>query len=302
MSIRFGVSPIAWINDDMPELGGDTPLSTVLSDTAEIGFTGIELGGRFPRDPAALRDLLGSYDLDLVGGWYSGNLLVQDAQAEIAALQPHLALLKALGTDVFVFAETSNAIHCRKEIPLNDTPSLTEAEWVQFGARLTAVSDYLKGQGMRMAYHHHLGTVVERPADLDAFLRHTGPSVGLTVDTGHAVLGGVDPLALLRDHPERVAHVHCKDYRRQVFARVRETGMSFLDGVLAGMFTVPGDGGIDFGAVMHTLADIGYSGWVIVEAEQDPAIAQPAHYGRIGIRTLQEAAAAAGLTVVGRGS
>lgn len=300
MSIRFGVSPIAWINDDMPELGGDTPLSTVLSDTAEIGFTGIELGGRFPRDPAALRDLLGGYDLDLVGGWYSGNLLTQDAGAEIAALQPHLALLKALGTDVFVFAETSNAIHCRKEIPLNDTPSLTEAEWVQFGARLTAVSDYLKGQGMRMAYHHHLGTVVERPADLDAFLRHTGPSVGLTVDTGHAVLGGVDPLALLRDHPERVAHVHCKDYRKDVFARVRETGMSFLDGVLAGMFTVPGDGGIDFGAVMRTLADIGYGGWVIVEAEQDSAIAPPAQYGRIGIRTLQEAAAAAGLNVVGR--
>ncbi|MBJ7418122.1 MAG: myo-inosose-2 dehydratase, partial [Niveispirillum sp.] len=123
MSIRFGVSPIAWINDDMPELGGDTPLSTVLSDTAEIGFTGIELGGRFPRDPAALHNLLGSYGLDLVGGWYSGNLLTQDADAEIAALQPHLALLKALGTDVFVFAETSNAIHCRKEIPLNDTPS-----------------------------------------------------------------------------------------------------------------------------------------------------------------------------------
>ncbi|MGQ3045576.1 MAG: myo-inosose-2 dehydratase [Niveispirillum sp.] len=300
MSIRFGVSPIAWINDDMPELGGDTPLSTVLSDTAEIGFTGIELGGRFPRDPAALRDLLGGYDLNLVGGWYSGNLLTQDAEAEIAALQPHLALLKALGTDVFVFAETSNAIHCRKEIPLNDTPSLTEAEWAQFGARLTAVSDYLKGQGMRMAYHHHLGTVVERPADLDAFLRHTGPSVGLTVDTGHAVLGGVDPLALLRDHPERVAHVHCKDVRNDVFARVRETGMSFLDGVLAGMFTVPGDGSIDFGAVMRTLADIGYSGWVIVEAEQDPAIAPPAQYGRIGIRTLAEAAAAAGLNVVGR--
>ncbi|MBJ7418121.1 MAG: TIM barrel protein, partial [Niveispirillum sp.] len=148
-------------------------------------------------------------------------------------------------------------------------PSLTEAQWVQFGARLTAVSDYLKGQGMRMAYHHHLGTVVERPADLYAFLRHTGPSVGLTVDTGHAVLGGVDPLALLRDHPERVAHVHCKDVRNDVFARVRETGMSFLDGVVAGMFTVPGDGSIDFGAVMRTLADIGYSGWVIVEAEQD---------------------------------
>ncbi len=302
MSIRFGVSPIAWINDDMPELGGDTPLSTVLSDTREIGFTGIELGGRFPRDPAALRDLLGSYDLDLVGGWYSGNLLTQDADAEIAALQPHLALLKALGTDVFVFAETSNAIHCRKEIPLNDTPSLTEAEWVQFGARLTAVSDYLKGQGMRMAYHHHLGTVVERPADLDAFLRHTGPSVGLTVDTGHAVLGGVNPLALLRDHPERVAHVHCKDVRNNVFAQVRETGMSFLDGVLAGMFTVPGDGSINFGAVMRTLADIGYSGWVIVEAEQDPAIAPPAQYGRIGIRTLADAAASAGLSVVGRGA
>lgn len=296
MTIRFGVSPIAWINDDMPELGGDTPLESVLADCQAIGFSGVELGGVFPRDPAMLKPLLDRYDLDLVGGWYSGNLLAHSAEDEIAALQDHLALLKAMDCSVFIHAETSNAIHGDKSQALSATPRLDAEGWKEFGARLTAVADYIAGQGLKFAYHHHLGTVVERPQDLDAFLANTGPSVGLTVDTGHAALGGLDPVALIRSHPARVAHVHCKDVRGEVFREVVLDGEgSFLEGVLAGMFTVPGDGSLDYAAVMKALAEIGYSGWIIVEAEQDPAIANPRQYGEIGLATLKTEAAAAGL-------
>jgi inosose dehydratase len=160
---------------------------------------------------------------------------------------------------------------------------------------LTRVADYIQAQGLRFAYHHHLGTVVERPEDIDAFLKVTGDSVGLTVDTGHAALAGVDSVALIRSHPARVAHVHCKDVRQGVFERAMQGGGSFLDGVLAGMFTVPGDGLLDYGAVMKALARINYSGWIIVEAEQDPAIADPRRYGELGLTTLQQEAAAADL-------
>jgi inosose dehydratase len=295
MSIRFGVSPIAWVNDDMPELGAGTALETILADTRDIGFSGVELGGIFPRDAATLKPLLDGYGLELIGGWFSGNLLAHDADAEIAAAQDHLALLKAMGSTVFVHAETSNAIHGDKGAPLSGTPRLDDAGWKLFGDRLTRFADYVASQGLRFAYHHHLGTVVERPEDLDAFLKTTGEVVGLTLDTGHAALGGIDPVAAIKAHPKRIAHVHCKDIRAQVFAGVQANGQSFLDGVLAGMFTVPGDGAINYGNVMKALAGIGYSGWIVVEAEQDPAIADPRKYGELGLRTLEREAAAAGL-------
>jgi inosose dehydratase len=295
MSIRWGVSPIAWANDDMPELGGDTPLETILGEIRDVGFEGVELGGKFPREPAALKAALAPYGLDCVGGWYSGNLLVRDAEAEIAALQDHLKLLKAMGSTVFVFAETSNAVHSNKAAPLEGAPRLKSGEWAAFGKRMSGVADYIASQGLRFAYHHHLGTVVETQADMDAFIAATSPSVGFTIDTGHAALGGVKTLDVIARHPERVAHVHCKDVRGAVHAEARRRGKSFLDGVLAGMFTVPGDGSINFGAVMKALKAISYSGWVIIEAEQDPALANPKHYAELGLATLKREAAAAGL-------
>jgi inosose dehydratase len=297
MSIRFGVSPIAWINDDMPELGGDTALETVLAEARDIGFTGIELGGKFPREPKVLAALLSRFHLSLVGGWYSSSLLTRTAAQEIAAMQPHLQLLKALNCRVFIQAETSNAIHGDRARPLSATPRLERAQWAEFGARLTEVADYVSAQGLRFAYHHHLGTVVESHEDIESFLKSTGPSVGMTVDTGHAALAGVDPIALIRSHPQRVAHVHCKDIRGGVFHGVKSRGESFLRGVLAGMFTVPGDGDLDFNKVMRALAAINYQGWIIVEAEQDPAVADPRRYGELGLNSLRREAAAAGLNM-----
>jgi len=295
VTIRLGVSPIAWINDDMPELGGDTPLERVLGEARDIGFTGIELGGSFPRDARTLATLLARFQLALVGGWYSANLLTRTAREEIAALQAHLELLTALGCGVFICAETSNAIHGDRARGMSATPRLDQADWPDFGAKLTEVADHVAAAGLRFAYHHHLGTAVESSEDIHRFLDSTGPSVGLTIDTGHAALGGVDAVSLIQSHPQRVAHVHCKDIRGQVFRKTRAEDGSFLRGVLNGMFTVPGDGDLDFGKVMRALGEIGYSGWIIVEAEQDPAIADPRRYGELGLATLRREAAAAGL-------
>jgi inosose dehydratase len=295
MSVRFGVSPIAWINDDMPELGGDTPVERVLADARDLGFAGVELGGKFPRDPDRLARLLGGYGLELVGGWYSASLLTRTADEEIEALRGHLALLEALGSSVFVIAETSNAIHGRSDCPLDRSPSLEDGDWRRFGERLTEVAEFIAQSGLRLAYHHHLGTVVETAEELDRFLECTGGSVGLTLDTGHAALGGIDALRVIREVPERIAHVHCKDVRRHVFEAVAGSGGSFLDGVVEGMFTVPGDGDLDFSAVTQALAAIGYSGWIVLEAEQDPSIAEPRAYAALGLGVLRGQAVLSGL-------
>jgi inosose dehydratase len=287
MSIRFGVSPIAWINDDLPELGGETPVETVLRDAQALGFEGIELGGKFPRDPARLGAQLGRYGLALIGGWWSAALLVRSVEEEIAALQSHLQLLEALGSGVFIIAECSNTVHGDRRRPLAATPHLTEAQWPEFGERLSTLARYLEERGLRLAYHFHLGTVVDGEDDIERFVAHTEPGVGFVIDTGHAALGGIDAELLIRNHPERVVHVHTKDVRRQVFDDNLRRGGSFLDGVLAGMFTAPGDGDLDFRGIAQALIDIGYGGWIVVEAEQDPARADPRIYGRIGLETVQ---------------
>lgn len=294
MSVRFGVSPIAWINDDLPELGGETPVATVLRDAHALGFEGIELGGKFAREPAALGAQLGAHELALIGGWWSAALLVRSVEEEIAALQAHLQLLEALGSGVFIIAECSNTVHGDRRRPLAATPRLPERQWPELGARLSALARYLADRGLRLAYHFHLGTVVDGEDDIERFVAHTDPCVGFVVDTGHAALGGIDPERLIRSHPGRVMHVHTKDVRRRVFDDVVARNGSFLDGVLAGMFTAPGDGDLDFSGVAQALIDIDYHGWVVVEAEQDPALADPRVYSRIGLETVRRLLGPAG--------
>ena len=210
MSVRFGVSPIAWINDDLPELGGETPVETVLRDAHALGFEGIELGGKFSRDPVRLGTQLGMHELALIGGWWSAALLARSVAEEIEALQPHLQLLEALGSSVFIIAECSNTVHGDRRRPLATTPSLGEAQWPAFGERLSVLARYLEDRGLRLAYHFHLGTVVDDEEDIARLVAHTDPRVGFVVDTGHAALGGIDAERLIRGHPERVAHVHTK--------------------------------------------------------------------------------------------
>src|ERR1700736_908969 len=185
MPVSLGVSPIGWSNGDLPELGGDTPLDTCLAEARQAGFAGIELGHKFPRDPAVLRSILEGHRLALVSGWYSGRLLDRSVEEELAAIEAHRALLVALGCAVLVYAETSGGItgDCRRR--LSSRPRLRDEEWPDFGGRLTDLADYLARGGIRLAYHHHMGTVVENEDEIDRLMGATGDSVGLLLDTGH---------------------------------------------------------------------------------------------------------------------
>lgn len=285
MAVRFGTNPIAWSNDDLRELGGKIPLETCLSEAKEAGYEGIELGHKFPREAKALKPVLSAHGLDLVSGWYSSGLLVRDAKEEMKRLRAHLDLLKALGCNILIFAETSNAIHGDRSKPLSKRPKLKASDWREFGQRVTEVAEALAKEGVALAYHHHMGTVVQSGEDIDAFMESTGPAVKLLLDTGHATFGGADPVALAEKFRTRIAHVHCKDVRREVLAKARAKDWSFLEAVVEGCFTVPGDGMVDFPAVLKALPD--YSGWLVVEAEQDPEKANPLKYARMGCANLR---------------
>jgi len=278
MSVRLGISPIGWSNDDLLELGGDTPLDTCLAEAREAGFEGIELGHKFPRDPALLQPLLAHQALRLISGWYSGRLLERSVTEELEAIEPHRALLAAMGCAVLVYAETSGGIAGDRTRPLSTRPSLPDGDWRDFGIRLTELADRLAERGIRLAYHHHMGTVVETAAEIDRLMAATGGSVGLLLDTGHLAFAGADPADIAWRHRRRINHVHCKDVRPGVLVRTRAADQSFLDAVLDGVFTVPGDGAIDFGAVLPALKAADYRGWLVAEAEQDPAKAPPLVY------------------------
>jgi inosose dehydratase len=286
VNVRFGANPIIWSNDDLRELGGTTSLETCLSQAQQIGFEGMELGHKFPREPRELASVLGRFGLVCVSGWYSAQLRSREAAAELAQLRAHLDLLKALGSTVLVFAETSGAVHAERTRPLGERPRLAAGEWRVFGRRLTELASATAAEGVRLAYHHHMGTVVQSEADIDALMDATGPEVGLLLDTGHAVFAGADPVALAQRYASRVVHVHAKDVRAAVAERARADDWSFLRAVVAGVFTAPGDGCVPFAAVFRELH--GYSGWVVLEAEQDPAKADPFTYATLGLRNLRK--------------
>ncbi len=293
MGLRIGINPLTWTNDDMPELGGETPLETCLSEARQAGYEGIELGNKFPRTTDALRPLLEAHGLALVSGWYSSRLLERPAAEEMAAVEDHLALLSGMGCEVMVFAEVTGCVHGDRSASLAARRTLDEDQWPGFGERLTEVAEGLAGRGVALAYHHHMGTVVQTEAEIDRLMEVTGEAVGLLLDTGHLTYADGDPTAVARRHAKRINHVHCKDLRAEVMRRARAANLSFLDSVLEGVFTVPGDGAVDFTAVLEVLAAAGYRGWLVVEAEQDPAKADPLTYARMGHRALSEAARAA---------
>src|SRR6266446_979049 len=233
MPVRLGISPIGWSNDDLPELGGDTPLEACLAEARSAGFEGIELGNKFPRDPAVLRPILERHGLSLISGWYSGRLLDRSVTEESAAIEAHRALLVAMGCAVLVYAETSGSIAGDRRRPLSSRPRLGDGGWRDFGGRLTELAEHLLRRGIRLVCHHHVGTVVESEAEIDRLMAATGDSVGLLLDTGHLAFAGADPAALARRYGHRIAHVHCKDVRRDVLAEVRARDASFLDAFLS---------------------------------------------------------------------
>lgn len=298
MPIRIGANPIGWSNDDLQEIGGATSLETCLAEAREAGFVGMELGHKFPREPKALKAALAPFGMACISGWYSGELLKRDADEEMKQLRPHLDLLKAMGSTVLVFAETSNAIHGDRGKPLSQRPVMAPGDWAQFGARITEVAERTLAEGIRLVYHHHMGTIVESEADIDAFMAETGEAAHLLLDTGHATWGGADPVKLAQRYRTRISHVHAKDVRKAVMEQARAEDWSFLDAILGkgaelGVYTVPGDGMVDYPAVFKALP--GYSGWVVVEAEQDPEKAHPLTYAKKGVAHLEASLKEAGL-------
>lgn len=296
--VLFGTNPIAWANDDDRSIGADIPTARILDEAGrQIGFDGIENGHRWPGDPEELRALLAGYGLKFISGWYSCELLARSVEDEIAACQADLARLRHNGCKVMIVCETSNAIHGDPARAVNDRPRLTADQMAAFGAKLEAFAAYLASQGIALVYHHHMGTVVETPEEIDALMAATGPHVHLLFDAGHCAFGGGDPEAVLKRHAGRVGHFHAKNIRPGVVARVREEGLSFLQGVVAGAFTVPGDqeGALDFGPLLKVLAGAGYDGWIVIEAEQDPKIRNPLLYQTLGLATLKRLAGEAGL-------
>jgi myo-inosose-2 dehydratase len=293
MAVRIGTNPIGWSNDDLHELGGDTALEECLEQARDAGFEGTELGYKFPRDVGALRAILSRFKLDLVSGWYSMGLLEHDVNREWEAIAAHKDLLKALGAGVVIVAETSNAIHGRKSVPLSRRPRLPPEEWARFAQRLTTLAERLADEGLRLVYHHHMGTVVESGEDVHRLMEMTGEAVHLLLDTGHLTFAGADPVEFARTYGRRISHVHAKDVRADVLAMVKAQDKSFLDAVIDGVYTVPGDGMVDYAAVFASLP--GYSGWIVVEAEQDPKKADPRRYATMGFQNLQQLLRDAGL-------
>lgn len=295
--ILYGTNPIAWTNDDDRSLGAHISLEQCLDEAADIGFDGIEKGHKLPDTPEGIERELGGRGLRYVSGWHSTNLLVNDLEAEKAAMQPFLDLLKAVGSKVIIVCETSNAIHGSDGTPVNDKPVLQDEEWAAFGRGIEALAAFAAAQGITLVYHHHMGTVVESLEEIDRLMAETGPATRLLFDTGHCFFGGGDPAEVAARHMGRVSHIHAKNVRPEIMRQVREERLSFLEGVRRGVFTVPGDpeGGVDFAPVLRSAAEHGYSGWLVIEAEQDPSVREPKHYQAMGLKALRAMAREAGL-------
>ncbi|WP_127903474.1 myo-inosose-2 dehydratase [Solirhodobacter olei] len=295
--ILYGTNPIAWSNDDDHSIGAHLTLDDCLTDCRRIGFDGIEKGHKMPDDGAELKARLGAYGLRFAAGWHSTNILTNDLDTEKAALQRFIDMLKAAGGDHINACECSNTVHGNDAVPVNDRPILTDAEWERFSTGYEALSAFAAGQGVKMGYHHHMGTIVESAADIERFMAMAGPHTRLLLDTGHAFFGGADPAELARKYMDRVTHIHAKNIRPGIMEEVRTQGLSFLEGVRRGVFTVPGDkeGCVDFPPVLKIAAEHGYSGWLVIEAEQDSLVREPFTYQNMGYLALKRMAREAGL-------
>lgn len=269
-----GANPIIWSNDDFADLAGNVPLDDILRDMRSAGYAGTELGHAYPRNAVQLGAALQRHDLRLVSGWHSTRLASRPLAEEEADFLRHLQLLQALGAGVIIVAECTHAIHGRREMPLgygaDDRLGLLEVEWVRVVAGMERLARVAGSEGMQLAYHHHMGTVIQTADELDRLLAAV-PAAGLLFDPGHLAFAGIDPMAVMERHGPRIVHVHLKSARAEKIARSRRERWSFYRAVTEGVFTVPGDGMVDFPAIFARLAALNYAGWLVVEAEEDPA-------------------------------
>lgn len=292
MKIQVGCNPLSWMNSDIPSLGSHIPVEQCVSEIALIGYRGVELEDGLREGLYLNPNLLSDRNLQLVAGWHGTELLHNEFNTEMQRLMVHMHYLQQHGGHVVNLAEVSRSIHRDPNSRLSDRPTLSESEWQHLALGLDRLSLFIRGQGMVPAYHHHMGTVVQSGRDIDMLMARTH-HLGLLLDTGHLVYAGADPMQVLAKHGHRVVHVHAKNVRLSSLREKLIHAAPFTDAVLSGVFTVPGDNGpedrdgIDFFPVIRGLTALNYSGWVIMEAEQDPSVAHPYSYAKLGYQTLQ---------------
>ena len=279
-NVRLGIAPIAWTNDDLPELGGSNTFEQCISEMALAGYEGSEVGNKYPRDPQVLKRYLDLRGLTICNAWFSSFLTTRPYEEVEKAFIAHRDFLFAVGARIIGAAEQGHSVQGRQDVPIFEgKPEFTDEEWKRLAEGLNALGTRAAEKGMTLTYHHHMGTGVQTAAEIDRLMGMTDPSrLSLLYDTGHLAFSGEDSIAVLDRYAARVRHVHLKDVRSDVLARVKRERMSFLQAVKAGVFTVPGDGGVSFEPVFRSLKKSGYRGWYVVEAEQDPAKANPFEY------------------------
>ena len=286
MKIKLGIAPIAWSNDDMPELGGDTPIEQCLEEASSAGFTGIELGGKFPRNPGITNFLLNKYKLKMPGGWYGSLLRTRSAEDEWVAMQDHLNLLKLVNADVFVFADVSGSIQGDQTKKLSTRPTMEDDEFEEYCKKINDISNRLNDAGIPMSYHEHMGTIIQTENDDDRFMNNTNQNTFLLYDTGHLLFAEANYERVLKNYISKINHVHCKDIRQNILENSLKNDLSFRESFLDGVFTVPGDGCIDYEPLFKILHENNYDKWLIIEAEQDPKKANPLEFAKIGYNYL----------------
>lgn len=290
--VKIGIAPIAWTNDDLPDLGKENTFEQCISEMALAGFTGTEVGNKYPKDPAVLNKYLSLRGLSVASAWFSAFLTTRPYEEAAKAFIAHRDFLNAMGAKVIVVSEQGHSVQGKLDTPIfGHKYVMNDEEWKLLCDGLNKLGALAAEKEMKVVYHHHMGTVVQTTAEIDRLMANTDPSlVYLLFDSGHLVFSGEDMLAVLKKHVKRVKHVHLKDIRPDVLKDVHEKNMSFLQAVRAGAFTVPGDGCIDFASVFDVLETNGYEGWLLVEAEQDPAKANPLEYALRARKYIREKA------------
>ncbi len=289
--VRLGIAPIGWTNDDMPDLGAENTFEQCVSEMALAGFTGCEVGNKYPKDTAVLKKALDLRGMQICNQWFSSFLLTKPFEEVEKDARAQLEYLRAMGAKIIGFSEQSYSVQGKLDTPIfGHKYVMNDAEWARLLDGLNRLGKIaLEEYGIALTYHHHMGTVIQTEEETDRFLAGTDPRyVNLLYDTGHFAFAGFDPLAMVKKYVGRIKHVHLKDVRPEVLERVHKEDMSFLNAVRAGAFTVPGDGCIDFEPIFKVLEDAGYEGWMLVEAEQDPAIANPFEYALKGRKYIRE--------------
>lgn len=288
--IKLGIAPIGWSNEDLPELGGHIPFEQCIKEMSAAGYQGCEVGHKFPRDTNVLSKALSQYNLSVASAWYTTYFTEEGREQEtITGFIRHMNFLKTMGAKVIVVCECGHGALYDSSPLFKAKPNFSPTQWHNLLIGFAHVGQLAKDNGMTIVCHHHMGTGIQHQEEIDFLMAQTHPDlVSLLLDTGHLACAGVDPLAVIKKHGARIKHVHLKDIRADVLQRVKDENLSFLDGVKAGMFTVPGDGDINFQPIFTALLDLNYEGWWVVEAEQDPDKANPLAYATLAREYLRK--------------